>query len=209
MTSSLDTSTQCLRGGAVRGGSKCKHCHKESKDIWIISKIENQQGIKIQTETSSPVQKVWHARLLRHPDARVHGQEAQAHQASNHHCEKVNSVSIFSPQVLSNIFLAGLRLSIWPTISWTAPTAWCCQGRLPRGITQPYASRPSPRLPLIEVYWSLIGHLVTLILASDFLYLGRGRGLHLAHCKASRQTQHWDAGFTGTSEVDVNLGSQD
>ena len=38
---------------------------------------------------------VQHVCHLRHPDAWVYGQEAQAHQASNRHCEKVNSINIF------------------------------------------------------------------------------------------------------------------
>jgi len=49
--------------------------------------------------------------------------------------------------------------------------AWCCQGRLPRGITQPYASKQLPRLPLRYTDLWLVTWWPLYLLLIGFIYL--------------------------------------
>ena len=110
------------------------HVHRQilgdkGKNIWIISKIENQQGIKNLTE------------IIKTSDGNMvicatQSMVAQANQASNRHC------------------------------------AWWCQGRLPRGITQPSASKQLPRLPLRYTdLWLVTWWPVYLLLIGLYLFI--------------------------------------
>ena len=71
-----------------------------------LTKWRHREGVDREETDVCWVQHVRQAHHLCHTDAQIQGQEAQAHQASNHHCEEeykmkqkftaVNFVSIFS-----------------------------------------------------------------------------------------------------------------